>query len=68
MIKAFLWLLFIAHTSTMTIYIGLGLLGRIQLNQLNLTILAICGILNSLCFGELVLKDIHERRNKTKRV
>lgn len=68
MIKAILWLLFILHTLTMSIYVGLGLLGKIQLSQFLLTILAICGILNSLCFGELVLRDIYERRNKTKRI
>jgi hypothetical protein len=66
MIKAFLWVLFILHTLTISIYVALGLLKKVPITQLNLTILSICGILITLTFSELILRELHEKRKNRK--
>ena len=64
--KAFLWVLFILHTLTISIYVALGLLKKVAISQLNLTILSICGILITMTFSELILRELHENRKKSK--
>lgn len=66
MIKAFFWALFIVHTIAISLYLILGILKKVPITQLNLSVLGFSGILTTLTFSELVLRDIHENRKRKK--
>jgi len=55
--KAFLWLIFIAHTLAFTGYVGMVTLGHLKSDKLILILLSINGILTTLTFSQYVLKD-----------
>ena len=67
MIKAFMWFLFILHTLVISTYILLGLFHKVEIKQLNLILLSISGILTTMSFSEIVLRELHENRKKDKR-
>lgn len=66
MIKAFFWFLFIVHTVAMSGYLALGIFKKVQVTQFNLSVLAFSGILTTLSFSEIILRDLHESRKRKK--
>lgn len=64
--KAFLWFLFVLHSLTLSVYLLLGIFKKVHITQFNLSVLAFGGILTTLSFGEIVIRDIHENRKNRK--
>jgi hypothetical protein len=63
MIKILLWVLFVAHTLAITTFLTLYSIQAIPVDRTTIIILSVAGLFTTLSFGELILRDIFEKRN-----
>ena len=64
-LQVFIFFLYLINTIIGSIYLALSAIKYIEINQTNFLILFLYFILTIIAFGEILLKDWHDKKNKT---
>lgn len=63
MVKVLLWVLFVVHTLSISTFLILYSIKALLVDKTTIILLSVCGLFTTLAFGELILRDIFEKKN-----